>query len=126
MTRLAETEHQAQCTLFAWADLMKSRYPELGLMYANPNGGYRPKKTGADLKKSGTKSGIPDVTLPVPRRGFHGMYLELKVGRNRPSETQEAWFDALTRQGYRVEVAWGSEAAIQAVCDYLGIDAGIV
>ena len=33
------SEHDDQCALFQWADMMAQQYPELDLMFAIPNGG---------------------------------------------------------------------------------------
>ena len=36
-------EHDEQVALFKWAGHLASRYPELGLLFAIPNGGKRDK-----------------------------------------------------------------------------------
>jgi hypothetical protein len=73
----------------------------------------------------GVRAGVPDLCLPVARKGYHGLYLELKVGRNTISDLQEQWIDALREQGYFVDVAWGWQAAAQVIADYLGIETGL-
>jgi len=122
MTTLTESEHQAQAALFAWAKLMRGRYPELNLLFAIPNAGKRTVKMGAWYKAEGLRRGVPDICLPVARNGWHGLYVELKVGRNTPTDEQETWLAALEHQGYCAQVAYGSEAAVEAVASYLGID----
>ncbi len=59
--------------------------PSLSLMHAIPNGGARGndsqtnKIRGAMLKAEGVKKGVPDIFLPVPLNGYHGLYIEMKV-----------------------------------------------
>ena len=72
-------EAQGQEALFTWAKMQESRYPELSLMYAIPNGGSRHVIEAANLKRQGVKAGVFDVCLPVAKGVYHGMYLELKV-----------------------------------------------
>ena len=117
------SEHTEQVSLFEWASWVENRIPELRLLHHVPNGGKRDKRTAAMLKAEGVKSGVPDVVLPVARGGFHGLYLELKVGRNKPSDAQKAWLAALEAEGYRTAVAYDWTAAARALVAYLGHDA---
>ena len=113
------SEHDEQAALFAWADMQASATPVLQLLYAIPNGGHRYKAVAVKLAAEGLKSGVPDVHLPVARGGYHGLYIEMKYGRNKPSDHQEAWLRALAGQGYKTAVCWGFEQAKQIIEDYL-------
>ena len=112
-------EHQHQVALFDWARMNERPYPELTLLYANPLGGKRPKRTAARMKAEGAKAGIPDITLPVARAGYHGLYIEMKVGRNKPTESQRWWLDALAMEGYRTTVCYSWEEARDVLIAYL-------
>ena len=116
------TEHDEQVKLFQWAKMYEHRYPGLQLLYANPLGGKRPKRTASKMKQEGAKAGVPDLTLPVPANGYHGMYIEMKYGKNKPTEAQQWWLDRLTAEGYKTVVAYGWEEAADAICDYLGME----
>lgn len=113
------TEHEHQAALFHWAKLHEGNIPELALLYANPLGGYRPKATGRRMKREGVKAGIPDITLPVARGGDHGLYIEMKAGKNKPTKAQEWWITQLTKQGYRVVVCWDWTIARDTILEYL-------
>lgn len=114
------SEHAHQCALFAWAALeANASYPELALMFAIPNGGKRDKITAAHLKAEGVKAGTPDVCLPVPRGAWHGLFIELKVGDNKPSDKQVETIAALQVKGYGACVVWGWEAARDLILNYL-------
>jgi hypothetical protein len=72
------SEHDEQSTLIQWAKFTEHELPELKLLHAIPNGGWRHKATAARLKREGLKPGIPDLCLPVPRGQWHGCYIEMK------------------------------------------------
>ena len=71
-------EDAEQRIIFQWAAMETAARPELGLLYAIPNGGKRAIKTAIALKAQGVKSGVPDMCLPVARGAYHGLYIELK------------------------------------------------
>lgn len=73
----------------------------------------------ARLKAAGVRPGVPDVCLPVPRGEYHGLYIELKVGRNKPTEHQKAWLSHLAEAGYCALVCYGWEAAKESIEAYL-------
>jgi hypothetical protein len=115
------TEHEEQVALFQWAE--GSGIPELELMTAIPNGGYRHPATAALLKAEGVQAGYPDILIDVARGGYHGYRLELKRSdhSNHPTPEQKAWIERLRAQGYRVDVCYGCEEAIDAILMYLGM-----
>ena len=117
------SEHTEQVALFDWARANEPMYLQLGLLFAIPNGGKRHIVTATRLKASGAKAGIPDISLPVPNRhGKHGLFIELKVGKNKPSKKQWWWIYSLRAEGYAVEVCYGFEEARNAIVSYLGIE----
>ena len=116
------TEHTEQVALFNWAKLMESRHPQLALMFAIPNGGHRHVVVASKLKASGTKAGIPDIFLPVPHGTKHGLWIELKVGKNKTSKIQKEWLDKLSKEGYETKVCYGFDEARQAIIDYLELE----
>lgn len=109
-----KTEGSQQTALFAWAALtdIRQRHPELQWLYHVPNGDSRgddPRSamiTGARLKAQGVKSGVPDVALDVPRRGYHGARIEMKIGKNKPSDNQKKWIEWLASNGYAIVVCY--------------------
>ncbi|MDU4324842.1 MAG: VRR-NUC domain-containing protein [Clostridium celatum] len=113
------TEAQEQRFLFQWAGYSEQKYPELKLLHHIPNGGKRDARTAANLKKEGVKAGVPDIFLPVGRGGYLGLYIELKVGKNKTSLKQKEWIEKLRQQGYRVEVCYGWLEAKEEIEQYM-------
>ena len=114
-----DNEAGAQETLFNWVGYQLGRYPELVLLYHIPNGGKRDAKTATNLKRQGVKAGVPDLHLPVARGGYHGLYIELKVGKNKQTDKQKEWQRELTKQGYLAVVCYGWEEAAKGLVEYL-------
>jgi hypothetical protein len=118
--KAGEPEHDEQVALFLWAEEMESQHPELHWLFAVPNWiGTRTKKHGAYLKAEGRKPGVPDVWLPVARKGYHGLVIEMKVKPNRPSDAQTGWLVWLEAAGYSAHVCYSTEEAQAVILDYL-------
>ena len=113
------SEHQEQVALFEWAGYARGALPELDLLYAVPNGGLRHKAVAAKMKAEGARAGVPDICLPVPRGGYHSLYIEMKYGKNKPTEKQAAWLKALTDYGHYCKVCYGFEEAKGTIELYL-------
>ena len=110
------TEHEEQVTLFTW---FRMRYANM-LMYAIPNGGARSSITGARLRDEGVLAGVPDIFLPCPSGGKHGLYIEMKRQKGgRVSAPQKAVMQALRMQGYEVAVCHGWQDARGCIEQYL-------
>ena len=112
-------EHAEQVALVAWARLHEHRLPGLALLVAIPNDGRRDAVTGARLKAEGVKAGVPDLFLPMARRGFHGLFIELKAPGGAASPEQRGWIARLRLAGYSAEVCCGWEAAALTLNHYL-------
>jgi hypothetical protein len=123
-------ETQEQQALFAWADLMSGRIPELQDMYAVPNASRRSLRIGAQMKREGMRAGVPDIVLPHARGGYHALYIEMKRQRvkgervelragTRPGEKQRQWHERLQAAGNRVCVCYGWEDAKGVIEQYL-------
>ncbi len=117
-----KTEHTEQVALFNWAKRKESRHPQLALMFAIPNGGKRHVVTGRKLKASGAKAGIPDIFLPVPHGEKHGLWIELKVGKNKPTKEQNMWLSNLAGEGFATAVCYGFDEAKDTIVEYLGLE----
>lgn len=114
-----DREGGAQEMLFRWITYQLDEYPELALLYHIPNGGKRDAKTATILKRQGVKAGVPDLHLPVARGGYHGLYIELKVGDNTTTKKQKDWIRELNKQGYLAVVCYGWDEAAKQLLDYL-------
>lgn len=115
--RMARTkEWQEQSKLFEYS----SFFDRLKWMFAIPNGGYRRPSEAVMLKRTGVKAGVSDVFLPIPSNGKHGMFIEMKVKPNKPTNDQLEFLESMSSEGYETCVCYSADEAIKKIHDYLG------
>lgn len=113
--------------------------PQLKWLHAVHNQGHGDAIRGAKAKAEGVKAGVSDLFLPVPLvearpptagwlGDYHGwsfcagLYLELKVGSNTPSEQQLEFMDDMRAAGYQADWVVGWEMARERILAYLQIN----
>lgn len=89
------------------------------LLFSIPNGGKRNLSTAIRMKREGVISGVSDLFLSIPRHGFHGFYIEMKYGKNKLSENQEAFFQEARMHGYKCELINSLDNFIDQINNYL-------
>ena len=114
-----QLESQHQAALFQWVTYNIVRLPELELLFHIPNGGRRDRLEAARLKKEGVKAGVSDLFLPVARKGYHGLWIEMKAGDNKPTAAQIKWLSSMKKQGYATAVCYTWTAAAELIEKYL-------
>lgn len=116
------SEHYEQKAVVQWANVQSTRHPALSLLYAIPNAAKRSVVTASIMKAEGMKSGVPDLCLPVARRGYHGLYIEMKKkNKSSTSDNQVWWIEQLNKQGYMAVICKGADEAIKTIKWYLEI-----
>lgn len=113
-----DSEHSNQVALFAWAALNCGQYPALAYMFAIPNGGLRDVRTATALKAEGVKAGVLDIFLPYPKDKWHGLFLEMKWGKNKLTKEQKEFIDFIG-WNYRFRVCYSWEEARDCLINYL-------
>lgn len=118
---MPKIQHEAneQIKLFRWANFATAKYPCLALLHHIPNGGSRNQLEARNLKLQGVKSGVPDICLPVPCGKHHGLYIEMKYGKNKPTDNQNRWLTSLHQNGYCTAICYGWEDAKKVIENYL-------
>lgn len=113
---MKDIEHNEQAALILWARLQPL---PVSWIFAIPNGGARSKRTAGRMKAEGVLAGVPDLCLPVSRRGYHALYIEMKSPKGRLSSVQKAMIKNLRDSGYAVEVARSWVEASQIIERYI-------
>lgn len=121
MATRKRSEATEQERVVNWARRNEYRAPSLALLHHIPNGGSRNKMEAARLKAQGVKAGVPDLFLPVPMNLRHGLYIEMKFGKNKTSEKQDWWINQLRQRDYEVRVCRGADEAINTIAAYIGM-----
>lgn len=89
-------------------------------LHANQNAYNGNVRSGARSVREGVKSGVFDLTLPVPRGGYHGLYIEVKTGKGKLSFNQKAWLEHYKLNGYRAEVCRSVDEIFKTIVEYMG------
>ena len=113
------SEYSEQCVVFQWVKLHKKKYPELKWLFSTLNGVKLNIGQAVKAKKSGMKAGVSDIILPAKNNKYSGLFIELKVGKNKPSKEQLEFIEFTRSQGFYSQVSYGSVEAIDLIVDYL-------
>ena len=93
-------------------------HPDVMVM-SIPNGGKRDPKVAAQMKREGVLPGAPDLFVPEPRNGKHGLFIEMKRIDGRTSADQVRVHESLKAKGYEVVVCKGADAAYGTFLSYV-------
>ncbi len=129
VTNLEPTEHQIQCAVIEWRDLMVRTHPQLRWLHAIPNGMRATPEVGRWMVAEGMTRGIPDLCLPVPKKhqGFVtycGLYIEVKTSSGKVTPEQGECHEFLRANGYRVDVCRSVDTTVSVILGYLGVQCG--
>lgn len=118
-----ETEHDIQCALFRKIRDPEElrRRPQLAMVHAVPNGGYRTIGAAQRARDEGQEPGVLDIDCPVARGGYIGFRLELKVPGRQLSPSQIHWLAAFEREGHRTGVYDNADVAFSQLTAYLDL-----
>ncbi len=118
MKRGEDTE---QIKVIIWAEKNVQKYPELKWLHHIPNGGTRKSSEAIKLKQMGVKAGISDLYLPFPRGKYHGLYIEMKYGRNTLTKMQLEFLCDMCDAGYCTAVCYDEKAAERVIEKYINL-----
>ncbi len=116
-----QPEFWAQKEVVLWARINAVDCRPLKFLTASLNG---VKLTPAQYVKAfqaGMNSGFPDLELPAARRGYHGLYIEMKSEKGKLSPNQTEWAKYLGEEKYFFYLARSSDQAIKCLKWYLKI-----
>lgn len=94
------------------------QYPKVPFHHS-PNEAKRSKFEQYKIKLLGTRSGFPDLFIPVARSKRHGLVIELKAGKNKPTPAQAAWIEEFASQNYYACVCYSFDEAKRVIDLYM-------
>lgn len=66
------------------------------------------------------RRGVSDFFLPLPKKSYHGLWIELKRKKKYViSKEQKEWIERMRLLNYRAEFAYGFEDAKKIVEEYM-------
>src|SRR5262245_17002036 len=66
------------------------------------------------LKSEGVMAGVADLCLPAARRGYHGLYLEMKSEEGIATKEQKAFLRSVLEESYCAVIGHGVDEARRA------------
>ena len=113
-----EANYQQQVVEWArWAH-RSGKYPNLDLLHCSLNGVKLSGTQAKIAKGQGMLSGVPDLFLPVPIGGYHGLFIEMKSDKGRLSENQQWFLNKVELLGYKIAVCYSANEAIKTIENY--------
>ena len=111
------SERKIQIECVSW---FRMKYPEASrVFFAVPNGGARNAWTAKNLKDEGALSGVADLILLVPKKGYASLCIEMKKPGGRVSDAQKAFCEAAKTFKNKYVVCYSVEEFKAAVEAYL-------
>jgi hypothetical protein len=117
------TEHGHQAAFFCWIAI--SGLDVLKWCHAIPNGGERNVIVAGNLKAEGVRSGVWDISFPVPCGRYAGLYIEMKKpGRQKEKDgglsgDQKDFGEWVRLHHHATHVCYSWIEAREAIMEYL-------
>ena len=113
---MSEERLQSEVIKYIKLQYPKVRYcASLGGIYTGPRQAIKAKRTGYSR-------GFPDLQLTEARKGFHGLFIEIKTHKGRATEVQKEWIEDLQERGYKAEICKGIGPILDLIDWYLETD----
>jgi hypothetical protein len=108
-------EHELQCNCVKW---FKLQYPH-EIIFAIPNAKKLSLIQGSRLKKEGLLSGVCDLFIAKANINSNGLFIEMKIKNNKPSENQKLFMQKVEKKGYECYVCYSFDEFINIVKKYI-------
>lgn len=110
-------ESNEQIVIMDW---LRLQYPNL-VKYTMHIGNERKSSyfAGYIMKRMGVLKGASDLFIAWPCNGFHGLFLELKTKKRKPTAEQLAFIDRMNNVGYFAKVCYGADDGISTIQNYI-------
>lgn len=111
-------EERMQCKFFEEVEKIFPKLPNK-LLFAVPNGGSRHIREAANLKRQGVTSGVSDVILLIPKKGYASLCIEFKTKKGIQSEEQKEFQRQAENCRNKYVIARSVKQGIDALKEYL-------
>jgi hypothetical protein len=70
---------------------------------------------GKKLKRMGVLPGVSDIFMPRANKTYHGLWIELKIKPNKPTENQIKFLNQMLSEGYDACVCYTFDETISVI-----------
>ncbi len=123
------SEHEQQVTVVSWFKVKYPKYAKCIMSIPNSQMMLKYPRERARvmnyLKREGFKKGVSDLFIAVPRKGKHGLWVEMKdVKKTLRSVNPEqiAHLNLMVKMGYEGIWCAGADVAMAAIETYMSED----
>lgn len=114
---ICPTESQEQIAVI---DFIKFQYPDvLPFTIHVKNERKTSLYMGSLNKRLGVLKGTPDLFIAWPTSDHHGLFIEMKSRKGRPTIEQKEFIERANLKGYYATIAYGADQAIDTIRKYL-------
>lgn len=116
---ISHIEDSELIAFFDWIEWQIKKYPFLKVVHHVENERQCTPTQGNRRKRKGVRAGILDISAPIPRGFYHGLYIEMKKEGGKISSEQNEIITYLKELGYYVAVAYSADEAINIFTRYM-------
>lgn len=102
------------------ADWMRIMHPDIPFMHI-ANERKCSWQYGELLKRMGVRPGVADLFFPLFNRTCNGLFIELKVGKNKITSHQLQFLHDMRGVGYMAECCYGADEAIALIKEFYSL-----
>ena len=117
------SEKLEQEAVIQWSKM----YDSLRWLHSSLNGAFlqgdkaERARRWKSLERQGAKNGILDLFLPVWKPPYHGLYIEMKYGKNKMTDSQSEYAKFAELNQFKVVTCYNAGEAICAIQTYMGM-----
>ena len=116
--QISHEESDIQTEFFDKVPLFFPTLPDK-ILFAVPNGGSRHIAEAKRMKGEGVKSGVSDVILLVPKKGFASLCMEFKTSTGKQSKEQKEFQRQAEMCGSKYVIVRSAAQAIREMRNYM-------
>jgi len=123
MNKFPRYEGKESDLQIACMDYLHLRYPKILAFHVKNEGisakGWRALKYGAQKKREGVLSGVPDCLIIHANSVFNGLAIELKVKGGSVSLQQKSVLERFKIAGWETSICWSLDEFMYVVDKYI-------
>jgi|JI9StandDraft_2_1071091.scaffolds.fasta_scaffold13081_6 hypothetical protein len=104
---------------FECIQLLKNEFPHVEWISNILDGVYKGMLVRKHSKGMRNREGTSDIVILEPRKGFHGMCLEIKTLKGVLSKEQKDFLQRMNQKKYLAIAAYGLDECFQLIREYL-------
>ncbi len=114
-----QSEYAEQAELIKWCRGRSKKIACLSFLHSSLNGEALTKGQRIKAIRGGLLAGVPDLFLPYPSGGFHGLYIEMKTRKGYQSKKQKEFQKYVEAVGYKYVLPRAWHEARDFIIEYL-------